>query len=260
MICPKCQKTVGDKDAVCSNCGVALKEPRKKIDLKKFLKNRKKAAGENLKTVTNKTNIKKTRVIITAASVVLIIILIIVLIVHLSGNKGAKAADEFAECIGYTIQDSEDETGYHLKSDSAFRSINKILAFDGIYESEDEVRIDDISYPEWAVTVNLNQSNKIESVIYTDFKSVKNDSRGEKKDKLINLEKFDKGTKFNTVADEIDLDPYSISYKAENTTYVYKYYYMTDYGDAQTVVLSVTFDEDNKFLYESVEYVYPQNM
>ena len=45
-----------------------------------------------------------------------------------------------------------------------------------------------------------------------------------------------------------------------NTTYTYKYYYMTDYGDAQTVILTATFDEDDKFLYDSSEVVYPMNM
>ena len=260
MICPKCQKTVGEDDAVCSNCGVALKDSKKKLNVKKFFENRKKAARENLKTVTNKNNVKKTRVVMAAAVVLIVVVLIIALVIHFSGNKGNKIAAEFAECISYTSAQAQDETGYHLKGDSAFRIINKAVSFDGIYESEEEVRIDDISYPEWAVTVNMNQSNKIESVVYTDFESIKKDSRGEEKDKLINLEKFDKGTKFSTVSDEIDMDPYSITYKAENITYVYKYYYMTDYGDAQTVVLSVTFDEDNEFLYESAEFVYPQNM
>ncbi|MGN0601394.1 MAG: zinc ribbon domain-containing protein [Oscillospiraceae bacterium] len=260
MVCPKCRKTVGDNDAVCSNCGVALKEPKKEKSIKGIFNKKKKAARENLKTVTKKATGKKTKVILSVAAVILIIALVIVLAVHLTGDKGNKIAGEFAEFIGSPLSQAENDTGYHLKSDSAFRSVNKVIAFDEIYESEDEVRIDDISYPQWAVTVNLNQSNKIDSVVYTDFKSIKSDSRGEKKDKLINLEKFDKGTKFNTVADEIDLDPYSITYKSGNTTYVYKYYYETDYGDAQTVVLSVTFDSDDKFLYDSAEYVYPQNM
>ena len=260
MVCPKCQKTVGENDAVCSNCGIALKDKKSKFSIKKFIENRKKSASKNLKTVTKKTNMKTVRIVMATVIALLVLLLIIVLIVNAAGNKGNKIAGEFSECIGYLSADAEKETGYHLKSNSAFRIVNKAVAFDGIYESEDEVRIDDISYPEWAVTVNLNESKKIESVTYTDFESIKKDSRGKEKDKIINLEKFDKGTKYNTVVDEIDLDPYSITYKDENTTYVYKYYYMTDYDDAQTVVLSVTFDEDNKFLYESAEYVYPQNM
>lgn len=260
MVCPKCQKTVGDKDAVCSNCGIALKDQKAKQGIKEYIANRKKSASKNLKTVTKKTNMKKVRIIMSAVIASLILLLIIVIVINISGGKGNKAAGEFAEYIGHLSADAEKETGYHLKSDSAFRIINKTIAFDGIYEAEEEVRIDDISYPEWAVTVNLNQSKKIESVVYTDFELIKKDSRGQKKDKIINLEKFDKGAKYNTVVDEIDLDPYSITYKNENTTYVYKYYYMTDYDDAQTVVLSVTFDEDNKFLYDSAEYVYPQNM
>ena len=258
MVCPKCKKTVGDNDAVCPNCGITLKEPKKKAVREFFAKNKKKAK-DNLKTVNKKAS-KKMRIIFSAAAAVLVVLLIIVLIVHLSGGKGSKAAGALSEYIGDTVNNAQNDTGYHLKSDSAFRAVNNIMAFDEIYESEDEVRVDDITYPEWAVMVNLNGDNKIDSVVYTDFKSLKKDSRGAKKSKSINLEKFDKGTKFGTISDEIDLEPYSITYKDGNTTYTYKYYYMTDYGDAQTVILTATFDEDDKFLYDSSEVVYPMNM
>ena len=46
----------------------------------------------------------------------------------------------------------------------------------------------------------------------------------------------------------------------ENTSYLYKYYYITDNGDAQQVILTAVFDDENKFLYYSSELVYPENM
>ena len=260
MVCPKCKKTVGENDAVCRNCGVALKEPKKKPDVKSFFDKKKKAPEDKLNISTKKNTTKILRIAMAAAAVLLIVILIIVLVVHLSSGKGNKIAMQTAEYIGDTLPHAEEGTGYHFKSDSAFRGFNQAVAFDEVYEPESETRVDDISYPEWSVTVNLNKSNKIESVVYTDFESVSKDSRGEKKNKSINLDKFDKGTKYSTVSDEIDLDPYSITYKDVSTTYVYKYYYMTDYGDAQPVVLSVTFDENDKLTYDSVEYIYPKNM
>ena len=39
MECPKCRKTVGEHDAVCRNCGIALREKSKKTkSLKDFFK------------------------------------------------------------------------------------------------------------------------------------------------------------------------------------------------------------------------------
>lgn len=267
MICPKCKKTVGEKDAVCRNCGIALKEPKKRPDFKKLFQKKPKSHGAPLKTVNGKMgafvqSIKenKLKVTVIASAAVLVIVLLIILIAHLSVGEGEKTALKFAECIGSELNEAENDTGIHMKEDSAFRGVNNALTFDYIRESESKTTIDDIAYPEWAVTVDLDKDNKIEKVTYTDLESLKDDSRGKKKDKYISLDKFDKGAKFNTVSDEINMDPYSITYKNENTTYVYKYYYATDSGDAQPIVLSVTFDEDNKFLYDSVKQVYPENM
>lgn len=267
MICPKCKKTVGENDAVCRNCGIALKEQKSKFDFKKLFKKKPKSSGPQLKTVNGKMGTvvqtvkeNKLKVAAMGLALLLIIILVIVLVVHLSVGEGKKASLKFAECIGRELTEAEKDTGIHLKENSDFKGINNALAFDYIYESKDKVTVDDIAYPEWSVTVDLDKDNKIESVKYTDLKSIKDDSRGNKKDKYISLDRFDKGAKFNTISDEVDMDPYSITYKDENTTYVYKYYYMTESGDAQPIILSVTFDKDNKYLYDSVKQVYPQNM
>ena len=41
---------------------------------------------------------------------------------------------------------------------------------------------------------------------------------------------------------------------------MYKYYYKTDNGDAQQVIVYAVFDDEDKFLYYSSELVYPENM
>lgn len=267
MECPKCKKTVGENDAVCRNCGIALKEPkRKKLNVKKMFDNKKKSSS-NLKTVQGRKGIvrqrineNKLKVALFVVALVLIIVLLIVFISHISGEKGNKAALELKEYLGNTVSNAQSDSDIHLKDSSSFRGINTALAFDFVYESEDEIKINDIAYPEWAVTVSLNKNEKIESVTYTDFTSIEEDMRGEKKDRALNLDKFDKGAKYNTVTDEIDCDPYSITYKEDLTSYRYKYYYTVDNGDAQQVILTAVFDSDNKFLYYSSELVYPQNL
>ncbi|MDE6149410.1 MAG: hypothetical protein K2F81_04870 [Ruminococcus sp.] len=268
MECPKCKKTVGENDAVCRNCGIALKEPkRKKFNVKRLVNRKKMQASSDLKTVEGrkglvrqKINENRLKLVLFIISIILIIVLVIVLISHISGEKGNKIALELIEYSGKSVSDAETDVGIHLKDGSSYRGVNTALKFDYVFESEDEVRINDITYPEWAVTVLLDKNEKIESVVYTDFKSVEDDLRGDKKDKDINLDKFDKGAKYSTVTDEIDCDPYSITYKKDNTSYLYKYYYMTDNGDAQQVIINVAFDDENKFLYYSSELVYPENM
>lgn len=266
--CPKCKKTVGENDAVCRNCGIALKEPkRKKFNVRGLVNRKKTKTPSDLKTVEGRKGIVRQRVNenklklgLFVIALILIIILVVVLISHISGEKGNKTALELREYAGKSISAAESDIGIHLKDGSSYRGVNTALMFDYIYESEDEVRINDISYPEWAVTVLMDKNENIESVVYTDFISVEDDIRGDKKEKDVNLDKFDKGAKYSTVTDEIDCDPYSITYKKDNTSYRYKYYYFADNGDAQQVILTVVFDDDNKFLYYSSELVYPENM
>ncbi|MBQ9374771.1 MAG: hypothetical protein IJU04_00335 [Ruminococcus sp.] len=267
MECPKCKKTVGENDAVCRNCGIALRETKKKrFDIKKIINNKSKNRSDlettkgRKRVVRNKTDENKLKLLLAGLSVLLIVLLIILLIVHISSGKGNKAALELVEYIGQHVSDAETDTGIHLKDESAFRGVNTALTFDYIYESEDEVEINDITYPEWAVTVVLNKNEKIDSVVYTDFTTVEDDLRGDEKDKSVSLDKFDKGAKYNTVIDEIDCDPYRITYNKENTSYMFKYYYTAENGDAQQVLLTAVFDDEDKFLYYSSELVYPENM
>ncbi len=265
MECPKCRKTVGENDAVCRNCGIALKEPkRKKFDIKRFANNKRKS---DLKTVDGKKglmriklNENRIKVILAGVLVILILVLLFVLISHISGDKGNKTAQEFKEYIGRPVSVAEKDIAVHLKDESAFRGVNTALSFDYIYESEDEIEINNITYPEWTVTINIDKNEKIKNVVYTDFKTVEDDLRGYEKDKNISLDKFDKGAKYNTVTEEIDCDPYKITYNKDNTSYMYKYYYKTDNGDAQQVIVYAVFDDEDKFLYYSSELVYPENM
>lgn len=259
MECPKCHKSVSESDDVCSNCGVTLKDKKTK-NFKKIVKNKKDKAKSGFETVKKKAVSKKAKTVYIILSVVLVVLLVLVLVAHFTDEKGNKIASEYAEFIGMKISEAESETGYNLKEDAVHRCLNSAMNFDEIYECEDEITVEDISFPKWAVTVNNDNNKKIDSVVYTDFTQIKDDLRGEKKDKCISLEKFNKGAKFNAVSDEIDLEPYSITYKKNNVVYAFKYYYITDYGDAQSVILSVTFDDDNKYLNSTEKLVYPQNL
>ena len=105
-----------------------------------------------------------------------------------------------------------------------------------------------------------DKSQNIKTVKYCDFKLLKKNIKGVECKKLINLDKFDKGTPYSKVEDEIDIDPYSITYANDLVTYRYRYWYDSDSGDEQQVVLDVSFDGDNKFLYYTSTMVYPEHL
>ncbi|MBQ2581972.1 MAG: zinc ribbon domain-containing protein, partial [Ruminococcus sp.] len=137
---------------------------------------------------------------------------------------------------------------------------NKALEFNYVEESEDSVKVDGITFPEWAVLITTDKSQNIKTVKYCDFKLLKKNIKGVECKKLINLDKFDKGASFDKVEDEIDIDPYSITYANDLITYRYRYWYDSDTGDEQQVVLDVSFDGDSKFLYYTSTMVYPENL
>lgn len=270
--CPKCKKAVGENDVVCKNCGTTLKtaveKKHKKMSFFNSIKNKSEqssqlplletSAKKKIPFAVNSDNEKKVKIAFMAAAAVLLIVLVWVLIVQISGDKGARKAAQAAEFIGSPLTKAEKDMDVHFKDNSAFDVVNKAAAFDYVYESEDNVSLDGADFPEWAVFVDKNSSDKIESVTYTDYKLLKKDTRGAKMDKKINLDKFDKGVKFGTVSDEIGTDPYKITYAAETTSYIYKYYYKNSSGNEQSIILTSVFDKKGKYLYYTSVDIYPQ--
>ncbi|MGN1134182.1 MAG: hypothetical protein ACI4RN_06995 [Oscillospiraceae bacterium] len=266
MVCPRCQKPVGDNDNVCGNCGLPLNDAgenavKEKKKAKKLFAKKDKVPKQP-ETAGEKKSHNKT-VLITAIVCVAAIALVVVIaaiVANVTGDKGEKCASSVAKYIGTPLKDAEKNTEYSFKEDSAYNVLNKALEFDKIYESKNEIKINDINYPMWSVTVSLGSGDKIDSVIYTNFEIVKSDTRGVKKDTSINLDKFDKGTSYSEIKDYLELEPYKIAYKKGVTAYVYKYYYIADNGDAQPVILEVDFDSNKKLTNYSSELVYPSNL
>ena len=194
------------------------------------------------------------------AAVLILIALVITLVVSISSGKGKKLARNTAEYLGKTVAVAESKLDVHFKDKSAFSVLNKALEFDYVEESEDSVKVDGTKYPEWAVLVKVNKQQQIQSVKYCDFKLLKKDVRGVECDKIINLDRFDEGADYSKVNSEIGIDPYSISYSEKLVTYRYRYWFENDSGDQQQVVLDVSYDNDNHFLYYTSNMVYPENL
>lgn len=268
MDCPKCGKKIGDNDNVCSNCGVVIKEGGENTKLSTKLFNKKNKKKNPLETSTlgkteklrSKFGMKHLKILLAIIAVALVVLLIITFIVSIASGKGKKLARNTAEYIGTTVAVAETKMDMHFSDKSAYSGLNRALEFNYVEESEDSVKVDGVTYPEWAVLITTDKKQKIQSVKYCDFKLLKKNIKGVECDKLINLDRFDKGVSFDKVEDAIDIDPYSITYSLDLVTYRYRYWYDSDTGDEQQVILDVSFDGDNKFLYYTSTLVYPENL
>lgn len=265
MKCPKCGKKVGEHDAVCSNCGIALQDtPDDTALIKSVFGKKKKSLGttkpDGVQQVKNKVGEKRLKLILFSIALVLLITLIIIIVVSITGTKGEKIAENVSEFIGSELADAEKKCEVHFKDESAYAGVNNAIKYDYAVEADDTVTVDGITYPEWGVFITLDDSDCIETVKYSNFKLLEDNVKGEERDRVVNLDKFEKGVTFGTVSDEIDLDYYSVVYALDADTYNYRYWYKTESGDVQPVVLSVTFDKNHKYLYYSSTLLYPQNM
>lgn len=193
--------------------------------------------------------------------IILIIVLIICLIMHLSSSKGKRVADNITKYIGESPKKAEQGLDISLKERSDFSGINNAVKFDRIYESEESITVDDITYPEWAVFVTLDENPEtIITVKYTDFSIIEKNLSGLERKSEVDLSRFDESDSFGTISDEIGLDYYSVAYTNYNVTYVYKYWYKTETGDKQAVLLTAKFSKKNKFLEYKSERLYPPNL
>lgn len=268
MDCPKCGKKIGDKDNVCTNCGVVIRENAENTKLSTKLFNKKNKKKNPLETsklgktekLRSKFGMKHLKILIGVIVAALIVLLIITLVVSIASGKGKKLANKTSEYVGKSVAVAESKLDVKFKDKSAYAGLNKALEFDYVEESEDSVKVDGVTYPEWAVLIKVDKKQYINTVKYCDFKLLKKNIKGIECDKLINLDKFDKGTSLDKVLDAVDIDPYSISYANDLVTYRFRYWFDSDTGDEQQVVLDVSFDGDNKFLYYSSNLVYPENL
>ncbi len=264
MECPKCHKTAADNETVCPNCGTRL-GAKSETASRRLLADKRKAIDVKTQPAKRKIPVgafseKKAKLIAAAAGVVLVIILAIVLIVSLSSSKGEKQAKEISEYVGARPELAQSKLDEDFKKKSAYNVLNKAVDFDYIIEAEDDLSISGITYPEWAIFVSESKKGNIKTVRYVDFKTVEDNITGEKRDSQINLDKYKAGTDIDDIIDVIGDDIYSITYAKDTITYTYKYWYKSDNGDRQSVILSVVSDTDDEYQSYESRLVYPYDL
>lgn len=263
MNCPKCGKPVGDHDAICPNCGTELF-----IDTALADKIFSRSSAPLIEDKTEKDkkkhklpDIKKhLKLILIAAAVIVVIVLAVIIIVSVTSNKGEKIAEKTSDFIGADFDVAEKKLDAKFKQESAYKGLSNVIDYDRVAESDGSVKVDGVTYPEWAALVKLDDEGRIITVKYADFESLKDDIKGYKKEHIVNLDKFDVGSSRSSIEKELDMDFYSVTFSKDGAAYVYRYWYENDSGDVQPVVLTVNFDNDGDYTSYSSVLLYHQFM
>lgn len=206
-----------------------------------------------------KNNKKPLLIMLGASAIVILIVLLVFFIVGLiKGNEGKKLADDLRNELGKSISMAEKNTGVVMKLDSQNILLKDIVDYDYICESDSEVKVGGIKVPEWAVFVSVDGNDKISSVTYYNFKSLKKNWKGVKTDAVDTT-----AIAYNMTKKEADkiisVSPLAVTYSNDDTaTYLYKYYYLDENGNEQVYRLSITYsleDVIRGYLSEEIDYM-----
>lgn len=248
MVCKKCKEVLPDDATVCTCCGNKIKQKKDK------------SAPKEKKPIDKAGLIAKIKLAGVILGLAIVIIAIITLVVALVNDNGKNTAETLSEYIGESMLDAINESNIKVADESKFSAVNNAMKFDYLVESEDSVKVDGINFPEWVITICLNEDEEIVTVTHTDFTVCEKNHKGKKADAEINLDNVKKNLKYKKVLDEIDLDPYSITYENAFVMYTYKYYYEDEAENEQAVRLTVTYNNDMEYQYYNSTPVYPSDI
>lgn len=250
MTCPRCKCEIPNDSKVCEVCG-------KKLQKKKLFasfKERKKGVKSVDSAVKKDTKFK---IILAVVITVAIIGVIVAIILKIDDNSGLNLSDDLKEFVGEPVKTAINESDVYFADESAFDAANFITEFDYIIEDDKSVEIDGVKYPKWAIFIEADEKDTIEVIRYVDFSVLKKNSKGEKVDSEINLDKFAIGDKFKKVAKVVDCDAFSITYEGGSVAYEYRYYFKNDYKDEQGMTLNVVCDLEGGFIYSTTQRQIP---
>lgn len=268
MKCPNCGNKVGEHDAICPACGSEMfvdttlaeklfsKNPEPMPDDESFEKGSKKQKKQRLSG--SKIDLHSLKLIAIAVLSVAVIILGVILVFQMRGNKGEKYAKKASDFIGADFEIASKKLDFKIKQESGYKGLTAVVDYDFVAESDKEVRIDGVNYPEWAILFKLENNKHISEVRYINFKGIKSDIKGVKKEHNVNLDKFTFGSDKASVEKELDMKYYSVSYTKDGEAYIYRYWYENDSGDEQPVVLTVYYDENGNYKSYTPQLIYHQ--
>lgn len=236
MKCPKCGFENEDGAAFCGGCGEdlssenimnALDESAKQTEARsakksgKKKKQRKDKAADGAEKVEKKPKVKA---ILISAALLLVLAVAAMLILMNMPSEGEKVLKNVP--IGRNLAYAEAKTEETFAKISKYDAVNRFGDFDNICEGNLTIKVEGVSFPEWAIAVTLAKDETIDRVTYYDFSALQNNWKGHHSAEKIELTAVEYGMKRKAVDRALGFTPYSIIKGIDNTvTNVYRYYY-----------------------------------
>lgn len=261
MICSKCGTENSEHEMFCRECGAelysgenvssdthdkkkskgksgfALNTKKKKSSVK-VKKEENSAVGEpekqtpsDEKKKTEKSNgifSLKTKIKIVAGGIAALAVIVAAILI--SGNISAKKGERIAAAVplGRNIDFCIKETGEDFSATSRFKDMRTVSAFNYICESDKTVNISGITVPTWAVLVNEDSKNILNSVEYYNFAALREGWKGEYSSVRFTKDTVQYGMDEKTVTKTIGFEPYYTQKTSDNKSVSCYRYYIID--------------------------------
>lgn len=259
MKCTKCGFENEDGAVFCGGCGEdlssdnimnTLDENAKKTDKK--AKKVSKAKKEKTSGAEKVKKRKKFKAILIAVAVIVVVITAVILVLMNMPSEGEKVLKNVP--IGRDLAYAEAKTNCDFVAVSKYESIKSLGDFDNVCEGDLSIKIEGVSFPEWAITVSLANDDTINRVTYYDFSQLQRNWKGHHSSKEIDQSIIEYGMKRKAVDRALGFTPYTIIKGIDNTvTNVYRYYYSDEMtGNDVVCNFYVVFNDVD----ESVKNVY----
>ncbi len=267
MKCPNCGFENEDGAAFCGGCGEdlssenimnALDESAKQTDAKTEKKSGKKKKRREKAADGGDTAVKKSKVkpaLITAAIIIVLAAAAILVLMNMP-SEGEKVLKNVP--IGRNLAYAEAKTETVFTAESKYEAVNGLGDFDNICEGNATIKVEGVSFPEWAIAVSLANDETIERVTYYDFSQLQTNWKGHHSKNEIDQNIVEYGMKRKAVDRVLGFTPYSIVKGIDNTvTNVYRYYYSDEVtGNDVVCNFYVVFNDVD----ESVKNVYVEKL
>lgn len=262
MKCPNCGFENEEGAAFCGGCGENLSSENIMNTLDESAKKTEKDSAKKKKQKKNKAEAaeggekaakrNKVKAVFIAAVILVLIAAAAMLVLMNMPSEGEKVLKNVP--IGRNLAYAEAKTETEFLTVSKYDAVNELGDFSNICEANLTIKIEGVSFPEWAIAVSLANDETIDRVTYYDFSQLQKNWKGHHSPKMIDQSVVEYGMKRKAVDRALGFTPYSIIKGIDNTvTNVYRYYY-SDEATGNDVVCNfyVVFNDVD----ESVKNVY----
>lgn len=251
MKCAKCGFENVEGAIFCGQCGEDLSSDNIMNTLDENAENVKKKSKKEKRNNGEKSKKNVKAIVIGCIAAVAVVAGAIAIMLNLP-SEGEKVLKNVP--IGRDLAYAEAKTECDFNEKSKYAAIEDVTDFDNICEGNLTIKVEGVSFPEWAIAVDLANDETINKVVYYDFSQLQKDWKGHHCSEKIDQSIIEYGMKRKAVDKALGFTPYSIIKEIDNTvTNIYRYYY-SDEATGNDIVCNfcVVFNDVD----ESVKDVY----